>query len=391
MWKGTIAIAVSVLFLSCQSGSSRAADATRPTTRPAEIDTLVHIPPITLKTKGLSGRDAFTLLGKATGVTFFDAKRVSTGMMGFSRAIDLWGDGSHPDIDFDLDGVSFWQAARRLGERANVDAYGDGMEVTLDPIAPNTGKDCEQPLFTAHIEARRGYHQTVSLRGSVNQDTITDVSAGYSLSVKVDPRVAIAGFSSPVIETTRDNLNHDVPLVSGDDHNGGRPVIGSHFANFPMFAVPAPGATQLSILHGYVPVTVVTKPNKVVWPLQVGAKAVAGPWTIELVDIGNESSNLGRSLDVFVGIERTDPASSDPFPLDLNALVQIVDKTGEPLVRRTASEPRATVSGGYRERIAFWDAHADQTAAEPDKVEINIPQEIKPAALPFEFKDVALP
>src|SRR5580700_4551234 len=88
---------------------------TRPSTRPAPIDQVVSIPPISLKTKGVMPVDAFKMLEQATGIKFVPAQRISRGgSFGDSSPINLWADRIYPKIDFDLDSVSFWQAMDRL-------------------------------------------------------------------------------------------------------------------------------------------------------------------------------------------------------------------------------------------------------------------------------------
>jgi hypothetical protein len=95
-------------------------------------------------------------------------------------------------------------------------------------------------------------------------------------------------------------------------------------------------------------------------------------------------------MSLFIGIERTDPKSKDPMPTDLGPIVQLQSSDGTSLKKNGITDPRATVSGGFRQRLTYQSSQQYTTFA-PAKLVISLPSDATQAALPFEFKDVELP
>src|SRR4051812_23951408 len=94
-----------------------------PPTAPA-IGKAVTLEPITLKTKGKTPAEAYKMLGEKTGIDFTPrfsptAGRGSTGKSAFQNTWET------QTFDFDLDNLTFWQAAGKLGESLSARCDGD--------------------------------------------------------------------------------------------------------------------------------------------------------------------------------------------------------------------------------------------------------------------------
>lgn len=332
--------------------------ATQPTTRPAPIDQVVNFPPINLKTKGLMPEEAFKLLSQATGIRISPAQQISSPGVGVSKKIDLWGDRPYSKIDFDLESVSFWQAVDRLAAQAKLQVEDDDGWMRLYPDSGTAmGWADANPVF--HFRS-------------------DDELFRVRLTVELDPRVRICAVSPPVLEAA----DPDVPAHALTDCQLTPTGMSSE--------IGIDRRQQLTSLRGYVPVTVVTKSKEVELPLTVGAKVVAGPWTVQVVGFRKIGGNIGMTTRIDVSVEPNDKTSR-AVPANLDSVVQLCDPFGVPLSLKQPPGPPMTAAGGIRQQFTYWDDYPDQTVALPWKIVITAPVESKDAILPFEFKDVGVP
>jgi hypothetical protein len=363
-----------------------AAATTEPATRPASIEEVVHFPTISLKTKGLMPADAFSLLAQATGVQIAPAQEISQGADGAARKIDLWHDSLYSKIEFDVESANFWQAMDRLTDQAHLTADGADGSLTLSPDF--AGRDSsldsisDTPLCRARATLQPAIHPEA--RSNNQPPAATDRRAGMSIIFQLDPRVRISAALPPVVETARDQNDREVQIVVPT-----APVIMPGGATVLVAIDVAQKAWRLSTLRGYLPVTLAAS-RVLELPMGLGTKVIAGPWTVELVDIQTQLTGgnppMGAELDteIDVGIEPND-STSPPVPTNLSGLVRVCDASGAALtLRRTNYGPRTTITGGTRQRFSF-------SRAQPAKILIDIPQESKKVAVPFGFKDVQLP
>ena len=106
---------------------------TRPTSHPATLPTLdsvVKLPRISLKTQGLTAKEAFELLSKETGVPIFSRKWESRAVMpGLNpgekdKAVefeeDVWDYAFKRAMNFDIENASFWEAACRIADYSGI-------------------------------------------------------------------------------------------------------------------------------------------------------------------------------------------------------------------------------------------------------------------------------
>jgi hypothetical protein len=198
--------------------------------------------------------------------------------------------------------------------------------------------------------------------------------------------VRIWAASRPVIETSRDQANRDAPILALVD-----PVVTLDQSKISAPVVAEAGSPHLATVRGYLHVTLVVTSRDLEMPLRVGAKVVAGPWTVELIDIeASGGGNFARRTDLFLGIEPHDK-TSPPVPTDLESMIRLCDMGGLPLARQGVSEQSATATGGVRQDLGFSWLHGDQNDAKPARILITAPLETKEAILPFEFKDIQMP
>jgi len=87
------------------------------------IDDVVHVDPITVKTKGKLPFDAFAMLAKATGTTIVGFNRNAVAGIGATVAVNMWGQHNAVAVDFDLDNAGYWEAVGKLAAHARFDTY----------------------------------------------------------------------------------------------------------------------------------------------------------------------------------------------------------------------------------------------------------------------------
>jgi hypothetical protein len=385
--------------------------ATQPATTAPTIDKVVPLPLISLKTKGMSPRDALAAISKQTGVAIYpfgyDVKAESE-VSATSPKWDLWASRKFDPLDFDLDGVSFWQAMRRITARAGLTIDYGGLDVVVDknpgwgslPAPSAVSEVCPEVLGAIPLDVARNYN------GDPNNAPIdmgTDKNGairvyggggGYSdlfIFLYVDPRIRICSMGDLHLDVATDGTGHALPERHCTVQI--RPESLWQVCCMPSLAPVNDGTNRIGELRGYLPVSIVTSMKSVILPFKLGYKQTVGPWVIEVADFtkwimaGNQNYAAERALVSFeYAGERT-----VPLPGTLVPLVRAVDSKGQALAPDgDPYPPRISVSGGERAWLDYSTALANGDYAEPAGLQVDVPLKIENAIIPFDFKDIPL-
>jgi hypothetical protein len=347
---------------------------------PPTIDGIIKLPPITLRTRGLSPQQAVEALSKETGVAIYPFRRAvpeGKSLSPKSPVFDLWTARQYRPIDFDLESVSFWPAMRRIAVHANIGIRNGGRDVVLyeqleSNELPAPGVLSETPLTVGHLIPAEG-------------------GPAFTVDLYVDPRVPLLSAGPVVIERAMAERGRSINASAQRGlHRQFRDRWRIH--DYVQYTLPDQPAARIVLLSGYAPVMVVTRSQTVEFPLdQLGFAVEIGPWVVKLEDFRSSHFVGGNAVrDFFIGFERRQP-SSVPVPPVLGVLAQLVDANGRAMIVTGDSRPQTTVSGGIREWVEFECALRDGAPATPAKLLVDVPLEIKSAIVPFEFRDIPMP
>jgi hypothetical protein len=362
-----------------------AAQSEPPATRPAPpppVDQVVRLLPIALQIKGQSPQQALAALSRQSGVAIYPYafKRDEAYKL---TPFDLWGSREFPAIDFDVPPSSFWEAMRQIltySQLGEIDATGTS-DVVLVPQAYFGGFSdpwmvSDKPLVFARIPKE-----------------YSDVSAAgvQSLLMRVylDPRVQLLDVSTGEITAARDETGREIDArlsVLPEQSSG-------HYSRWNLLcrwkvAFQPNAKWQVSALQGYLVATIATKVQTVRMDLLEGLVSSAGPWTLHLENLEFwGTASRSRSLNLVISLEKEEGANV-PLPALLNWVVRLQDAGGNALSLDWAEPPTFTPSGGLRQQLRFNCNRANGEKAEPAKLLVDFPLEIKEVSLPFEFKGI---
>jgi hypothetical protein len=376
---------------------------------PPAIEKVVSLPAITLKTKGKMPEEAFKMLGEATGIKIVAARNVvesqpvGTSGRGTTyrqgrRSIDLWSFQKYEPVGLDLEGESFWGAMGKLTEAAHVSAGGSGQWVELRPAnSPGVAGSTEYRAQSTEMMLPPGTAVYVKDAG-LYQARVVMLERNPFIQFDVDPRIRLTGWSVPVLLEARDGKGKalaSLELTEGYGVIGGTKGVGNPTWQLAFHGMGLYGSgeavplAEVAAWRGYLPVEVATKFEPIKLACEVGAHAQAGGWTFRVTQTqrvavaGGPSGPAPTKSRMQVQVEvKAEGEPSLPVPKDLARFVR-----AEPLPPE--GRPETCVSLGYggteRDRLITLEFPEEYF---PKQVTIDVPVEVKAAALAFEFKDM---
>ena len=373
---------------------------------PPAIEKVVSLPAITLKTKGKMPEEAFRMLGEATGVKIVAAPRVvvekpdpsrgPNSYLGGQRSIDLWSFQKYEPVELDLEGESFWGAMGKLTEAAHVSAGGSGQWVELRPAnSPGMAGYTEYTGWSSEMMLAPGTAVYAKDAGLYRARVVMDQDP--FIQFDVDPRIRLAGWSVPVLLEARDGTGKALASMALTEGSGlirgtvgvGNPTwqLGFHGVGLDASGTAVP-LQEVVMWRGYLPVEVATKCVPIKLACEVGSHADAGGWTFRVTETKRVALTGGRGGGATPGFRiqveaKAEGEPSLPVPKNLARFVR-----AEPLPPEGSPET-CSVAGGYgetaRDRLITLEFSAKYF---PERITIDVPVEVKAAALGFEFKDM---
>ena len=383
-------------------GAGTAAQAALPA-----IEKVVSLPAITLKTKGKMPQEAFRMLGEATGVKIVAAPSVieekpnpaagPNSYSGGQRSIDLWSFQKYEPVGLDLAGESFWGAMGKLTEAAHVSAGGSGQWVELRPAnSPRMAGFTEYTAWSSEMMLAPGTPVYVNDGGLYRARVVMEERDPF-IQFDLDPRIRLAGWSVPVLLEARDGKGKALASMALTEGSG--LIRGTEGVRNPTWQLAFHGVglddsgaavslAEVAAWRGYLPAEVATKLEPIKLACEVGAHAQAGGWTFRVTETTRVALTGGRTGYAPPGFRmqvevKAEGEPSLPVPKNLARFVR-----AEPLPPEGSPET-CSVAGGYggtdRDRLITLEFSAKYF---PERITIDVPVEVKAAALGFEFKDM---
>jgi hypothetical protein len=374
---------------------------------PPAIEKVVSLPAITLQTKGKTPEEASRMLGEATGVKIVAAPNViqtkpdpARGPNTYSsgrRSIDLWTFQKYEPVELDLEGESFWGAMGKLTEAAHVSAGGSGQWVELRPAnSARVAGYTEYTGWSGEMMLAPGTAVYAKDAGLYRARVVMEERDPF-IQFDVDPRIRLAGWSVPVLLEARDGKGKALASMELTEGSGlirgavgvGNPTwqLGFHGVGLDASGTAVP-LQEVVMWRGYLPVEVATKCVPIKLACEVGSHADAGGWTFRVTQAEQVRVTGGRAGGAPPGFRMQVEVKAEgepalPVPKNLARFVR-----AEPLPPEGSPET-CSVAGGYggthRDRLITLEFSEKYF---PERITIDVPVEVKAAALGFELKDM---
>ena len=347
------------------------------------IDKVVAVEPITLKTKGKTPEEAFVMLGDAVGIA------CGPRMVGGVLNRGAWQNRVFDNVDFELEKVSFWQAALRLEDHTKVMPTGQGhwMTVLNMPSIPKP----EQATDTGPLRV-----QLFVDKAAAALDKNGRLAKLVTVEFLLDPRLTFMDLGKMEVDGADDAGGKRLETEAKTIRCPGAVAAGTRAVQHGDRA--ATGEVQirwgagektptLDVFRGRVPAVVATKVERVEFVVQDGVAMDmkpyrVGDWSVQVTSSkpGGTAGNLRIDHEIELELERM-TETAPPFPrltfvrFEEGASGELGDLVG----KTTADGKKRTVTVKLRgeEKV-------------PGKIVVDVPLEAKAVVLPFEFRNVGL-
>ena len=393
-----------------------------PTFHPATLPTLdsvVKLPRISIKTQGLTAKEAFELLSRETGVSIISRVwKEETVMPGHNpgekdREVefekDVWNTAVKGRLNFDIENASFWEAACRIADYAGV-----GIEEVIGETVV-LGKRVQEGkysavfrCFTENATVVTVLERTVTLD---ENEKLEETDPGRIENKIVflmtrDPRVILSMdvIGKMTLEELVDNKGR--PILRGrressiQKDDAEKPLENKGIAYFEYGGINQAECNvglketfgcQISRLRGNFEIRIPMDIQEVGMPMdQLGFVRQAGDWQVKLENFSySHRKGVNGVETVLLGLTRRGDALNDI--MTLNGLVRAYDERGVGIPIQGNGMTKKTVKGGVLQNI-YLDYETEQLRTMPAaKMKVYLPGRIEKGVVPFDLKKMNWP
>jgi hypothetical protein len=357
------------------------------------LDQVVNIAPIALKTAGHKPEEAFTMLGQAVGVTFTPGQDRR-----MQENVNVWESRAYDKLDYDLEGVNFWQAALRMADLAKISPAGGPRNFTLE----SKFTDEQLPTYADEMRSMRAL-----LYGG--QFANRQMAGGYAMQMNlellVDPRVVLLSVGKLNVQSCDDSADNPLGLSQRDlkypgvtstgvstYHHGAQSISNS----FEVRLDNAP--TTIEVFRGYVSVTVATASKPLEYAIDHGQVSdqkphEVGEWRITASESrrppaatrplmgGGMGGGAPPDYEFTLTVERLKD-TAPPFPSN-NSMLTSFEARGASISNTGAKDP---MKQEWKVSVYTNGLNIGPT----NKLFIQVPTEAKEVVLPFDFRHLVI-
>jgi hypothetical protein len=304
---------------------------------------------------------------------------------------NLWDSAQWPEIDVDLDAVSYWAALRELCGKTGLSLQRIGLQRDLALMrgAMRPFWDCPSIEHGPFLVVANSIHcNTLIDLSAPNQSTST---CTIQMILCAEPRITVLKVLSGVrIEEAIDE-NGNALSVSPSAVPDHMPPVTSPLLNLTAALAPTPAAGKtIARLKGHVRLVIQARSETVEVPNILAAKNLtrtAGSRSFLLKDV----TRSGETYTLQMTLYRDRSNRPDCTDINISGTFRLVDAAGRLLTRRSPFSPPDAERIDLNLMFGREDWAGAEGAGEPAKLIWEVPVEARQLSLPFLFTNLPLP